>query len=91
LVDWRSGDKDFDKGDLKNELKDAGLQDCVVDDIADRVNDRKVDGWTQNNARQEALAEIKMYIDRSTQAYENYRQRNMSTMPATGTATRVTY
>jgi hypothetical protein len=91
LADWRNGDKDFDKGDLKNELKDEGIQDCIADDIADRVNDRKVDGWTQSNARQEALKEIQLNIDRSKQAYENYRQRNMSSMSSKDTMTRPTY
>jgi hypothetical protein len=32
---------DFDKGDLKDELKNAGFEDCIADDIADRVDDRK--------------------------------------------------
>ncbi len=34
---------DFDKGDLKDELKNAGFEDCIADDIADRVDDRKTD------------------------------------------------
>jgi hypothetical protein len=87
LVDMRSGDKDFDKGDLKDELKSAGLQECVADDIVDRVNDRKADGWTQNMARQEALKEIEMHIDRAKQAYDNYRERNMPDTMATSSAT----
>jgi hypothetical protein len=73
---FRSDTKDFDKGDLKKELKDAGLEDCIADDIVDRVNDRKADGWNQSMGRQEALKEIEMYIDRTRQAYDNYRQRN---------------
>lgn len=82
---YRNDTKDFDKGDLKDELKNAGLEDCVADDIADRVNDRKADGWNQNMGRQEALKEMEMFIDRTKQAYDNYRQRNMSsrdTMPS---------
>ena len=32
----------FDKGDLKHELKHAGFEDCIADDIVERVNDRKI-------------------------------------------------
>jgi hypothetical protein len=87
FLDIRSGDKDFDKGDLKDELKSAGIQDCVADDVADRVNDRKVDGWTQNTARQEAMKELEMFIDRAKQGYDNYRQRNSSSTMTTTSAT----
>lgn len=88
MVDtFRNDAKDFDKGDLKKELKDAGLQDCVADDIVDRVNDRKVDGWNQNMGRQEAMKEIEMFIDRARQAYDNYRQRNASSSAAVTTPT----
>ncbi len=68
---------DFDKGDLKDELKNAGFEDCIADDIADRVDDRKVDNWTADSGRTEALKEIDMLINRTKQAYDNFRQRNM--------------
>jgi hypothetical protein len=72
------GKTDFDKGDLKDELKNAGFEDCVADDIADRVNDRKTDDWTKMQGRKEAMKEIDMFINRSQQAYNNFRQRNMT-------------
>ncbi len=84
---FRSDVKDFDKGDLKDELKNAGLEDSVADDIADRVNDRKADGWTQDMARQEALKEIEMFIDRTKAAYDNYRNRNLSSRETVSSAT----
>jgi hypothetical protein len=68
-------DNKFDKGDLKDELENAGFEDCVADNIADRVNDKKADGWTHNQGREEALREIEMFIDSTRQAYENYRLR----------------
>jgi hypothetical protein len=68
--------KDFDKGDLKNDLKNAGFEDCIADDIADRVNDRKTDNWNADMGRTEALKEIEMLINRTRQAYDNFRQRN---------------
>jgi len=70
---------DFDKGDLKDELKNAGLEDCIADDVADRVDDRKTDNWTQETGRQEALKELDMLINRTRQAYDNFRQRNTAT------------
>lgn len=70
--------KDFDKGNLKNDLKNAGLEDCIADDIANRVNDRKTDNWNADMGRSEALKEIEMLINRTRQAYDNFRQRNMS-------------
>jgi hypothetical protein len=68
--------KDFDKGDLKNDLKSAGFEDCIADDIADRVNDRKVDNWNQDMARNEALKEAELLLNRTRQAYDNFRRRN---------------
>ncbi len=70
---------DFDKGDLKDDLKNAGFEDCIADDIADRVDDRKTDNWTADTGRVEALKEIDMLINRTRQAYDNFRQRNVST------------
>jgi predicted MarR family transcription regulator len=64
---------------LKNDLKNAGFEDCIADDIADRVNDRKVDNWSQESARVEALKEIELLLNRSRQAYDNFKQRNMGT------------
>ncbi len=79
-------DNDFDKGDLKDELKNAGFEDCIADDIADRVDDRKGDNWTSDMGRTEALREIDMLINRTRQAYDNFRNRNMgSTSTMTGT------
>jgi hypothetical protein len=72
--------KDFDKGDLKNDLKNAGFEDCIADDIADRVNDRKTDNWNADMGRTEALKEINLLINRTNQAYDNFRQRNASNM-----------
>lgn len=70
--------KDFDKGNLKDDLKSAGLEDCIADDIADRVNDRKTDNWNADMGRAEALKELDMLINRTRQAYDNFRQRNAS-------------
>ncbi|MCW4000651.1 MAG: hypothetical protein NWE93_10465 [Candidatus Bathyarchaeota archaeon] len=70
--------KDFDKGDLKDELKNAGFEDCIADNIADRVNDRKSDNWDQGNGRMEAMKEIDMLINRTNQANDNFRKRNTS-------------
>lgn len=72
---WRSGSADFDKGDLKDELKIAGFEDCVADSIADRVDDKSTDKWTQMQAREEALREIESLLDSSQRAYESFKQR----------------
>jgi hypothetical protein len=78
--------KDFDKGDLKNDLKNAGFEDCIADDIADRVNDRKVDNWNQDMGRTEALKEAELLLNRTRQAYSNFRERNMPGSTMTGTS-----
>jgi hypothetical protein len=70
---------DFDKGDLKDELKNAGFEDCIANDIADRVDDRKSDSWNVDMGRTEALKEIDMLINRTRQAYDNFRNRNTNT------------
>lgn len=64
----------FDRGELKHELKHAGFQDCVVEDIAERVNDHKLDGWTKAQGRTEAMREIEMFINRAKQSYDNFRE-----------------
>lgn len=69
---------DFDKGDLKDDLKNAGFEDCIANDIADRVDNRKTDNWNQDMGRSEALKEIELLINRSRQAYDNFKQRNMT-------------
>jgi hypothetical protein len=73
---------DFDKGDLKDELKNAGFEDCIADDIADRVDNRKTDSWNADMGRTEALREIDMLINRTRQAYDNFRMRNASSSGA---------
>jgi hypothetical protein len=79
----------FDKGDLKDELKNAGFEECIADNIADRVDDRKTDNFTDDMGRTEALKEIDMLINRTRQAYDNFRNRNIdSTM--SGAPTRST-
>ncbi len=70
--------KDFDKGNLKDDLKSAGFEDCIANDVADRVNDRKTDNWNADMGRAEALKEVEMLINRTRQAYDNFRQRNTS-------------
>jgi hypothetical protein len=72
------GKNDFDKGDLKDELKNAGFEDCIADDIADRVDDRKTDNWNVDTGRAEALREIDMLINRTRQAYDSFKMRNAS-------------
>jgi hypothetical protein len=72
-----SSDK-FDKGDLKDDLKRAGFEDCVVDNIADRVNNRKADGWTYGTGLQEARRELETFIDSTKSAYNNFNQENTS-------------
>ncbi len=79
--------KDYDKGDLKDELKSAGFEDCVADNIADRVDDKSTDRWTQLQARQEAMREIEMFLDSTRQAYDNFKQNMGTTREAVSTAT----
>jgi hypothetical protein len=65
LVDdpFKNEGNDFDKGDIKDELKNAGFEDCVADEIADRVDGKRADGWSQTMGREEVMREIEMFID----------------------------
>ena len=65
----------FDKGDLKKELKRSGFDDCIADNVADRVNDKKTDEWDANKGREQALLEAKMFLDNNNRAYDNFRQK----------------
>jgi hypothetical protein len=69
----------FDKGELKHELKHAGFEDCIADDLAERVEDRKMDGWTNSMGRDEAMREIDLLITRVKQASDNFKARNAPT------------
>lgn len=70
---FRDDKTDFDKGDLKDDLKRAGFEDSMADNIADRVDDRKARGWTYATGRQEAVREAQMMIDSSKAALENFK------------------
>ena len=72
----RDSMSEFDKGDLKDELKHAGFEDCMANNIADRVDDRKAHGWTYSTGRQEAIREAQMLIDSSRAALDNFRTEN---------------
>lgn len=75
----RDRDSDFDKGDLRSELKRAGFEDCIAENIADRVDDRKAHGWTYETGRQEAVREAQLIIDSSNTALDNFRGANRDT------------
>jgi hypothetical protein len=74
LVSLSRDPNQFDKGELRNELKSAGFEDCIADYIANRVNDKKADGWTRGRGRREADREIQMFLDSTRRAYDNFRR-----------------
>ncbi len=76
----------FDKGDLKDDLKNAGFEKCDADNIADRVNDRKNDNWTYDTGRQAALKEIQNYMNNIQTAYDNFRRTATTTSTETTTS-----
>lgn len=69
----------FDKGDLKKELKRSGFDNCITDDIVDRVNDRKNDQWDASKGREQAMVELKSFLDNNNRAYDVFR-KNASTV-----------
>jgi hypothetical protein len=66
----------FNKSELKHELQYAGFEECLADDIAERVNNRKMDGWTNAMGRDEAMREIDLLLTRVRQASDNFKARN---------------
>jgi hypothetical protein len=75
----RDRNGDFDKTDLKDDLKRAGFEDCIADNIADRVDERKAHGWTYETGRQEAIREAQLIIDSSHAALDNFRGTSETT------------
>jgi hypothetical protein len=69
----------FNKGELKHELQHAGFEECIADDIAERVEDRKMDGWTNTMGRDEAMREIDLLLTRVRQSSDNFKARNAPT------------
>ncbi len=74
MYSWRDANDDFDKGDLKDELGASGFEDCVIDSIADRVEDKAGDNWNHGQAREAAVKEIEMFIHSTQEAYNTFKK-----------------
>jgi hypothetical protein len=72
---WRSNDEDYDKGDLKDELKSAGFTDCVANLIADNVDKIAEGEWSQKLARQEAVRHIYSFMESNREALDRYEEK----------------
>ncbi len=75
----REHSSDFDRADLRDELRRAGFEECVAESIADRVDERKAHGWTYETGRQEAIRESQLIIDSSHAALDNFRGQTAPT------------
>jgi hypothetical protein len=78
----------FDKGELKHELEHSGFPNSVVDDIAERVNDRKSSGWTMAEGREATVKEIEMYMTRTKQSFDNFKEGYLMTGQASTTSSK---
>jgi len=76
---WRNETDDYDKGDLKDELKSSGFSDCVANVIADNVDEIAEGEWSQKLARQEAIRQIDSFMESNLSASDKYKQRAGST------------
>lgn len=82
----RSNDTDFSKSNLRDDLKKAGFEDCVADNIVDRVDVRRAKGWTYDIGRHEAIREAELIINSSEAALNNFTGKtavNVTTMNET--------
>ncbi|MGD0405204.1 MAG: hypothetical protein ABSB10_00930 [Candidatus Bathyarchaeia archaeon] len=71
-----SFNEEFNKFDLKRELRNAGFENFIVDNIVERVNEKKVDGWTIKQARQEAVREIEILLRSTKHSFDNFRLKS---------------
>ncbi len=67
----RNPNDKFDKGDLEDELKASGLNKNIAEEISDNVK-RKADNWTFEEGHQEAIRELKMFVEGTQQAINRF-------------------
>ncbi len=63
----------FDKKDVEDNLKAAGLPERVAQEVADRVDERVQDGWTMDKVREETDVELRRLQEDIDRAHASYK------------------
>jgi hypothetical protein len=64
----------FDKKDVENNLKAAGLPERLAEEVAERVEKRVQDGWTNEKVRQETDVELRRLQEDIDRAHNTYKR-----------------
>jgi hypothetical protein len=63
----------YDKKDVEDNLKAAGLPARVAEEVADRVDERITDGWTMDKVREETDIELRRLQEDIDRAHASYK------------------
>lgn len=64
----------FDSKDVEDNLKAAGLPERLAKEVAERVDNRVQDGWTNEKVRQETDVELRRLQEDIDRAYSSYKR-----------------
>lgn len=65
----------FDRKDVEDKLKAAGLPERVAQEVAERVDNRVEDGWTVEKIDEETDVEMRRLQEDIDRAHETYKGR----------------
>ncbi len=68
---------DYDKTTLIEDLKQAGFDDCLAQDIGNRVDAVKGKNWTHDMGRQEAIRQARILLNNSHMALDAFRAASL--------------
>lgn len=78
----REPTSDYDRAALVDDLKLAGFEDCMAENLGARVDAVKDSGWTYDMGRQEAIRQAQQLLKNSHVALDAFRTM---ALPPTGT------
>jgi hypothetical protein len=64
----------FDMQALRRELKNAGFEEFITDNIVTRVVKRSATGWTKNDGYSESIREVQLILNSTKTALQNFKE-----------------
>jgi hypothetical protein len=75
IIDKDGKELKFDRGDVEDKLKAAGLPERVAQEVAERLDSRVEDGWTINKIDEETDIELRRLEEDIDRAHETYMDK----------------
>jgi hypothetical protein len=74
IVGKDGAEEKFDKKDVEDSLKAAGLPERLSQEVAERVENRVEEGWTRDKVRQETDIELRRLQEDIDRAYSMFKR-----------------